>query len=103
VVHDVALHLPALAADQLGIEAFAQGLIRAFLTFATVPAAVSISITSRMVTSFSWIRYSSRPAASSRIRVLRMRRALPSTLNARWPAPFSIQKSSPMANIRWCI
>ena len=50
---------------------------------------------------------SSLPDGSRRIGVSRRRSALPSTLNARSPAWFSIQKSSPIENIfsriRYCV
>ena len=74
-------------------------MISAFLTVATVCPPRSISIVSRTRSFFSWIVKSSSPDGVLQHQRLADRSALPSTLNTRWPSSFSIQKSSPIANI----
>jgi hypothetical protein len=99
VVGDLPLDLPLPAVGELDLKCSRRGEISAFWTVATLPASDSMSIESWMCTRASRILYTGCQFGGTRSRVLRTRSALPSTLYARVPAPFSIQKSSPMVNI----
>ena len=68
-------------------------------TVATLSPSRSIAIVSRTRSLRSWILSSSCPSRSSNLSVWRTRSFLPFTLNARSPASFSIQKSSPIDSI----